>query len=161
MPHNRRLVPLLVLALTACATIMHGTEQGVGVSSQPTNAKVSVDNKPLGVTPVVATLARGNTHVVRVEMDGYQPFEMTLIKSTSGWVWGNIVFGGLIGLAVDAISGGLYNLEPAQVMAQMQRQGASGTVTPNGIYVVLVPEPRAEWLRLGTLRRATDAERSR
>jgi len=32
---------------------------------------------------------------------------------------GNIVFGELIGLAVDAMSGGLYNLTPTQISAQL------------------------------------------
>jgi hypothetical protein len=36
-------------------------------------------------------------------------------------VWGNIVFGGIIGLAVDAITGGLYKLAPEQVSAQLAR----------------------------------------
>lgn len=43
-------------------------------------------------------------------MDGYLPDETTLTKKVSGWVRGNLVFGGLIGLAVDAISGGMAQL---------------------------------------------------
>ena len=36
----------------------------------------------------------------------YQPFDMTLTRSVSGWVWRNIVFGGLIGLASRGLSDG-------------------------------------------------------
>lgn len=137
----------------ACASIMHGTNQDVGISSSPTNARVTVDNAPLGNTPIVAKLSRGDNHIVKIELDGYAPFEATLTKKVSGWVWGNIVFGGLIGLAVDAITGGLYNLTPEQIAAQLSRQGASLDVTAEGIFVVLVREVDPSWQRIATLPR--------
>lgn len=68
---------------------------------------------------MIAKLSRSDNHIVRIQMDGYQPFDATITRSVSGWVWGNLVFGGLIGLAVDATSGGLYKLTPEQVSAQM------------------------------------------
>jgi hypothetical protein len=49
---------------------------------------------------------------------------MQLHRGTSGWVWGNIVFGGLIGLVVDASTGAMYKLTPEQVHAQFQVAGA-------------------------------------
>ncbi len=55
-------------------------------------------------------------------MPGYQPFEATLTRSVSGWVWGNIVIGGLIGLAVDSISGGLYSLAPEQITGVLNKE---------------------------------------
>ncbi len=148
----RRVAVLLALvAVSACATIMHGTKQDVGISSTPTAAKVTVDNAPLGTTPIVANLKRGDNHVVRVELAGYQPFEATLTKKTSGWVWGNIVFGGLIGLAVDAITGGLYTLTPEQISAVMVRQNASGARGILQVFVVLQPDP--SWVKVGQLTR--------
>jgi uncharacterized protein YceK len=141
------------LLTTGCASIMHGTKQDIGISSSPTNARVIVDNQPLGATPMVAKLARGDNHIVRIEMDGYAPFEATLTKKVSGWVWGNIVFGGFIGLAVDAISGGLYNLTPEQVAAQLSQHGASAPLTEDGLYVLLVPRVDPEWVRIGMLAR--------
>jgi hypothetical protein len=40
----------------------------------------------------------------------------------SGWVWGNIAFGGLIGLGVDFISGGAYQLYPDNLRLCSHRQ---------------------------------------
>ena len=84
-------------------------------------------------------------------LDGYAPFEMVLTRSISGWVWGNLVFGGRSGLAVDAITGGLYKLSPEQVSAQLAR--AELQVAEGGevlvVTVVLRPEPGME--RVGTL----------
>jgi hypothetical protein len=146
-------VLLALVSTSACASIMHGTTQDVGISSSPTNARVIVDNQPRGSTPMVAKLSRGDNHIVRLELDGYAPFEATLTKKVSGWVWGNIVFGGLIGLAVDAVSGGLYNLTPEQLSGQLARQGASAQLQPDGIYVVMVRQADPSWVRIGALAR--------
>jgi hypothetical protein len=113
---------------------------------------VTVDGLQHGVTPVVVDLKRNDRHTIRVAMAGYQPFEMDLTRSVSGWVWGNLVFGGLIGLAVDAISGGLYKLSPEQVTAQLQKSQMQ--VAAGGGQVLLVTvvlHPSAGMQRIGTL----------
>ena len=139
------------LVLWGCATIMHGTSQKVGISSSPSGAKVWVDNKEMGVTPLFADLKRGDDHIVKVELAGYQKAEMTITKSVSGWVWGNIVFGGLIGLAVDAISGGLYNLSPEQLNAELKKEGSSAIIKDGELYVVTVLRPDPNWQKIGNL----------
>jgi PEGA domain len=113
------LTPLGWLSITGCASIMHGTTQDVGITSVPTGASVSIDNIPHGRTPVIAALSRKDSHLVRMELAGYHPFEATLTRAVSGWVWGNLVFGGVIGVGVDAISGGFYSLTPEQVTATL------------------------------------------
>jgi PEGA domain len=146
----------LALGLVGCATIMHGSEQEIGFSSTPTNAKVSIDGQPRGQTPVVVKLARKEKHVVRMELDGYQPFEAALTRGTSGWVWGNIVFGGVIGLAVDAMSGGLYQINENSVAAQLQAANAlqqGGERRPPGdeVYIRIADGHDPAWMRIGTL----------
>lgn len=145
------LVLTVALSTASCATIMHGTKQDIGISSTPTNAKVTIDNVSFGNTPVIASLKRGDNHIVKIELAGYRTFEAFLTKKTSNWVWGNLVFGGLIGLAVDALTGGLYYLTPQQIASQLALQGTSAKPTANGIYVVLVREVDLSWLRIGTL----------
>jgi PEGA domain len=140
-----------LLQLAGCATIIHGTKQEVGISSTPTGAAVMIDNKDVGVTPVIRKLSRKDNHVVRIQMAGYQPFETTLTHSVSGWVWGNVAFGGLIGLAVDAASGGIYKLTPEQVEGALQSGHASATKTADGIYVVAVLTPQPDWTRVAQL----------
>ena len=147
----RRMVILAAVLIAGCATIMHGTKQEVGVSSSPTNAKVTVDNMPLGNTPVIANLKRGENHLVKIELEAYAPYETTLTTKVSGWVWGNIVFGGLIGLAVDAISGGLYALTPEQISATLSKQTATTKGGVLEVFVVLKPD--AGWKKIGQLTR--------
>lgn len=141
------------LTLSACASIMHGTSQDVGISSSPTGATVTVDNSAKAQTPYVANLSRKDNHVIHVAADGYAPADLTLTRSTSGWVWGNIVFGGLIGLAVDAMTGGLYNLSPEQLTTTLAKQTGSIAPSKDGIYVVLVPKAEPGWTKVGQLRR--------
>ena len=85
---------------------MHGGGQDIGMSSVPTGATVSVDGQSMGTTPVNVELSRKDKHLVRFELAGYAPYELAMTRSVSGWVWGNLLFGGLPGLAIDAITGG-------------------------------------------------------
>lgn len=145
------LIAMLALSLTGCATIMHGTNQEVGFSSNPTGAKVCLDNQTCGKTPQVFKVSRKDNHVVRLELDGYQPYETTLTKSVSGWVWGNIVIGGLIGLAVDAISGGIYKLTPEQIEGALSKAEVSQTTNGQNVHIVLVRQANPSWVKVAQL----------
>jgi hypothetical protein len=137
--------------LSSCASIIHGNHQDVGISSSPTGAMVTIDNLQSGITPVVAKLARKHNHIVRIELPGYRPFEATLTCGVSGWVWGNVVFGGLIGLAVDAISGGMYKLTPDQMSAALASTHAEVSKSTDGVYLVAVLKPQPDWVKVGQL----------
>jgi uncharacterized protein YceK len=143
---------IVILLMTGCATIIHGTRQDVGISSTPTGASVMIDNLQSGTTPVFSKLRRKENHVVRISLPGYQPTDLTLTSSVSGWVWGNIAIGGLVGLAVDAISGGMYKLSPEELSAALGSTSA-GTVTKSGdgIYVIAVLKPEANWVKVAQL----------
>lgn len=145
------MVACVAAATVGCASIMHGTTQKIGISSSPTGAAVSINNKALGSTPLFADLKRSEEHIVTIELPGYEKTQLTLTKSVSGWVWGNIVFGGLIGLAVDAISGGLYNLSPEQLNAELKKNGANVSSGKDGIIIVAVLHPDSTWKKIGNL----------
>ncbi|MCX6832967.1 MAG: PEGA domain-containing protein [candidate division Zixibacteria bacterium] len=143
---------LMLAAVYGCATIMHGTSQDIGITSRPTGAQVTVDNKDFGKTPVVAGLSRKDHHIVKIELEGYEIFETTITRSTSGWVWGNIIFGGLIGLAVDAITGGLYKLNPEQVEGALATKAKTDIGTDDKLYIAVVLKPDPSWEKIGNLR---------
>jgi hypothetical protein len=138
-----------ILVLAACASIIHGSRQQVSISSTPSNARITVDGQPQGTTPAVVNLKRKDLHTVRLELEGYQPVDIALTRKVSGWVWGNIIFGGLIGLAVDAGTGGMYKLTPEQVVATLP--ATVGTLRSDALYVVLVDKPKTEWAYIGGL----------
>ena len=137
--------------ILGCATIMHGTSQGIGIQSRPTGAAVIIDNTEFGETPIVAKLSRKKDHIIQVKLQGYEPFEATITRSTSGWVWGNIVFGGLIGLAVDAITGGLYKLKPGQIDAGLVGGSSSDSMNGSDIIIAVVLNPDPTWEKVGNL----------
>jgi uncharacterized protein YceK len=141
-----------LLLISGCATIIHGTRQDVGISSTPTGASVTIDSLQSGTTPVFSKLRRKDNHVVRISLAGYQPIDLTLTSSVSGWVWGNIAIGGLIGLAVDAISGGMYKLSPEELSAALGATSAETvTKSADGIYVIVVLKPDANWVKVAQL----------
>ena len=142
---------LVVLGTSACGTIIHGSSQQVSITSVPTGAAVTVDTTAYGNTPVTVKLRRKDQHIIRILLQGYQPFELKTKRSTSGWVWGNIVFGGLIGLVVDASTGGMYKLSPEQVEATLSSGSAHIRRDNDFLVVSVVLHPEAGWERIGSL----------
>jgi len=141
------------LIISGCATIIHGTRQEVGISSSPTGAEVWVDNVKMGETPVVAKLRRKDTHTVKLVLPGYQPYETTITRSVSGWVWGNIAIGGLIGLGVDAVSGGMYKLSPGQVSGNLAGERTAGISSEDELFIEVAAKPQRGWEPIGQLQK--------
>jgi hypothetical protein len=142
-----------LLTLTGCATVLRGTGHGIGISSQPPGAEVIVDNQIHGVTPVSVKLKRKENHQIVVQMDGYEPYAVMLTRQTSGWVFGNILFGPgvIIGLAVDAIAGGMYTLSPDDVSADLLPAESRASLEEGTLYVVLVPRADPSWQKIGQM----------
>ncbi len=113
-----------VMVLSGCASIIHGTTQNVGFASEPAGAQVTVDNHAVCTTPCIASLKRKDNHIVKMDLNGYQEFEATLTRRASGWVLGNILVGGLIGLGVDAVDGAMYKVTPAHLTATLVKTQA-------------------------------------
>lgn len=112
-----------VVVLIACASIIHGTRQSVGITSIPSAATVYDNGQLLGKTPMVAELSRKTDHRIRIELEGYQPYEMVLTRHISGWLFGNLLFGGIIGIIIDAADGAIYNVKPEAVSANLVKVG--------------------------------------
>lgn len=107
----------LVPLATGCGTFVNGMHQDLTVTSSPGGAAVSIDGVSQGTTPVVMSVWRKHAHVVKVEQPGYHPVEHSVVPETSAWEWGNVIFGGFIGVVVDAWTGGMYYLSQDRVHA--------------------------------------------
>lgn len=95
---------VLAVAVVGCASIIHGTHQSVGVSSVPPAAAVFDNGTPAGKTPAILELKRKMAHTLRIELAGFKPYEVILTQHVSGWIVGNILFGGLIGAIVIRVT---------------------------------------------------------
>lgn len=150
------LICCIPLLCTSCATIVHGTRQSVSISSMPSNACVWVDRTFIGYTPIIVEMTRKDNHVVCIQLEGYQPYEAVFTKQISGWAFGNIVFGGVIGLAVDAISGGLYRLTPEQMYAEMAANHMTYSKKSSDSYIAVVLNPDPSWEKVGSLTKVNE-----
>ncbi len=101
---------------------MHGTKQKVSIGSSPGRAKVWINDRFAGRTPLLRELERKGAHTIKIQMEGYEPFEVALTKKVTKWVAGSFFFGLGIGLFIDALSGGLYYIEPDQIHAILRKQ---------------------------------------
>lgn len=142
---------LFVLSLAGCGTLMHGSSQLINVASTPSGASISVNGITNAQTPAILSLSRKSGHAIAISLDGYQPFQMQMQRGTSGWVWGNIIFGGLIGLVVDASTGGMYKLTPEQIGAQLASTGAEVVLSEDSIYLFVTLSADADWELVGFL----------
>ena len=111
----------LSLLISGCATVIHGTDQEIPVSSSPEGAAVLVDGIRQGTTPMTVKTSRKHDHIVSLLLDGYAAESVTLVHSMSGAVAGNVLAGGLIGWGVDASNGAQYNLIPESVNVMLRQ----------------------------------------
>ena len=138
--------------LSGCATILHSGPRPITVSSAPTGATVSIydrDNALIekNTTPFVAQLPtkysyfKGQRYRLVFELSAYAPAEVKLEPTLSGWYFGNIVIGGLVGmLIVDPITGAMYNLSPEKIEQPLSPNQAEVIRNHNGFLVVLASQ---------------------
>jgi hypothetical protein len=63
-----------------CSLIVRTTAQAVPVTSNPVGARIIVDGKDAGQTPLSLLLKRNKSHTVRIEKDGYNPTELRVTR---------------------------------------------------------------------------------
>jgi hypothetical protein len=93
---------------SGCATIMSGTKHAINVECEPQDSKILI-NGAVHKSPCSQDVERGikaaSKNKVVAEKEGYKPCELNLSGSVHPWVFGNIILGGLIGIAIDLGTG--------------------------------------------------------
>ena len=151
-------------ALSGCATIVHSGPRAIPISSSPPGAKVSIYDRSntlvqTNTTPFVAQLPvkygyfKAQNYRLEFELPGHAPAVVNLDSSVSGWYFGNLAFGGLLGmLIVDPLTGAMYNLQPQKIEQHLTAAQAQIIRSRDGILVVLLaqatPDERAEMVRV-------------
>jgi hypothetical protein len=96
---------LILLCLTSCASIVTGPSDEVLITSTPAGAEFTTNAGHQGHTPSTITISDELTLQVQMRLEGYESATAALPPRMSGWFLGNIFLGGLVGMALDLISG--------------------------------------------------------
>jgi len=141
-----------VVALSGCASIVSDSSYPVNISSTPDQASYEiVDFKGVtvqrGTTPATVTLKSGSgsyssaRYTVKFQKEGFAEQTVQLNSSLDGWYFGNIIFGGLIGmLIVDPITGAMWKL-PESATVSLNQSPANTVADDTAVESV---EPAAE-----------------
>ena len=108
-------IAICIRLAVGCATIIHGSSQDIDISSAPDQAEVWIDGARMGTTPTKVSLKRNGTFLVTVKKEGYKEATVKIDGTTSAWIIGNVIFGGIIGCGIDFLTGGAYDLKPERV----------------------------------------------
>ncbi len=115
----------LSIAVSGCATITRGTTDTLVITSDPPNAEVTLSNGLRCRTPCSLVVKRKENLVVDITRPGYEPVEATVTPRVAGsgaaGMAGNVLLGGLIGAAVDAGTGAMYDLVPNPLHVNLLR----------------------------------------
>jgi hypothetical protein len=111
------------LALAGCATIVKGTSQIIAVDTPGVPGAmctITTQSGPQGVTtPGTITLAKASAALpISCTKECYLTGQSIIPSNTEAMTAGNVIFGGVIGLGVDAASGAM-NKYPDMVTVAM------------------------------------------
>ena len=118
------LLIVFILCLTSCSTIFNGSYDDVNANSNPSDAKIFVNGMEIGKTPAILRLQRGETHIIEIKKEGFKEYRIQTNKSITGWFWGNLLCGGLLGLVFDLATGNAYDIEPHNINAILSKDTA-------------------------------------
>ncbi|SLN69471.1 hypothetical protein [Oceanibacterium hippocampi] len=102
------------VGLSACATLVEGTDQTLTVITDPSGAtcRLERDGTAIAVvnpTPGSVKVDKDKDQItILCQKDGFQESGGVLSSKFQGMTFGNILFGGLIGVAIDAGSGAMH-----------------------------------------------------
>ena len=112
-----------ILLLTGCASIVSKSSWPITINSSPSEAKIYIKDKKgieiyTGNTPATLKLKSGAgffskaRYQVTFEKVGYDKKVVPVEFKLNGWYFGNIIFGGPLGLLIiDPATGAMFKLE--------------------------------------------------
>lgn len=142
---------LIMVFSLGCASIVSKSVCPVTITSEPSNADLTVFNhggKAIfqGKTPATIDLKAGRGYFkpgdyrVSISKTGYQAADLPIKQGINGWyAFGNILIGGLVGwIIVDPITGAMWTVEDLNVT--LQPASALGTTQPAEKQVLALPQ---------------------
>jgi len=120
----------VLLTPTGCASLVSGRHAEVAINTNPPGANVAVHDTngrmvAAAQTPAVVTLKRGDwflkqaRYTATIEKPGYQTAHVPIDSRVNPWIFGNVVFGGLVGLAVDPYTGAMWRPDKKEINQEL------------------------------------------
>jgi hypothetical protein len=125
-PTSPAVLAFLLLGSAGCGTLFNGTRQSVTAQSAPDGAKISVE--PGGAhytTPATMSLERKQDYHLTFSKGGYQPATLDVEHHMNGGILVLDILAGLVGVIVDAATGGWNKLTPSTLQAVLTKTHAS------------------------------------
>lgn len=122
---SKIIIPLCIAAFTlaGCATITRGTTNQVAFQSEPAEADMKTSTGQTCITPCTLAISRKSEFTAVFSKPGYNDFSVAVQTKIAGngaaGFAGNILVGGVIGMAADAASGATLDHTPNPVVANM------------------------------------------
>lgn len=117
-------------ATTGCGTLMNGTRQTVAIQSTPAGASVTTaPASGTSTTPGTIVLERKHNYVLTFTADGYEPAEAHLRREMQTLTLVLDILAGAVGVVVDAVTGGWYQLEPETISVTLRSSAGLEDIT--------------------------------
>ena len=158
-----------------CATIYKGTSQKIPITSEPSGTMIMVDGNEIGHVPLVLKLRKNKSHIIRIEKQGYNPYEIKIMKkisisvlailgnyflaSTALYIYWRLagientdksgwpIIGLTLGLTlVDTLSGANFTLSPTELHVTLTK--LEGKSQPNLIIINAEQLQNIKWIRI-------------
>ncbi len=133
---------LLTLYLNGCASIVSSSSRNITITTEPDQAKLEIVN----VKENISILKANTPHTlnmdasagffqpaefqIKLSKDGYIPQDKQLNAKVNGWYFGNVVFGGLLGiLIVDPATGAMWKFYDDKFNVKLYKDTAEGRIS--------------------------------
>jgi hypothetical protein len=120
--------------LGGCATVTRGTNDQVQLRSTPNGAVATTSTGQSCTTPCAITVGRKDEFSVRFEKPGFISQDIQVKTQASGAgqaaMAGNLIVGGIVGLATDASTGATLDHVPNPVNVELRPARARAKIRP-------------------------------
>lgn len=116
------LFAVTVWLLTGCATVYKEKTTNVSFNSEPSGARIYVDGKLRGITPIKMWLESKHVYEVKFRKKGFETKTYTITNHISPiWVIIDVIYG-IVPVIVDAQTGAWKSLDEDNINVIMERR---------------------------------------
>ncbi|MFH1367703.1 MAG: PEGA domain-containing protein [Elusimicrobiota bacterium] len=119
---------MLIVTQTGCATVFKGSSQKVTVNSDPSGARVYINNFYTGDTPLQTKLKLNKTYNIEIKKEGYEDSFMHMSSSIgAGWLTLDLIFSIVLAipLVVDGITSSWNHFDQTEINAPLEKADKS------------------------------------